>query len=415
MTSGAQHLNADFGSTVLAVLYGGIHARWNILSVPLVPSSGDLRKVALFPSAISPAYAYEDQYVLKDTLEPGRGYWLKFDSAQTVGMTGLGRTLDTVAVSKGWNLVGSLTDEFPSAAVGSQPPGIIESPFYGYSNGYSAADTLEPFHAYWVKVSQNGLLFMSSAAGPLRSVAKSAIGSRREGAGAEESLDGLSQLEIVDARGNRQILHVAARDSGAAPLGFELPPLPPSGIFDARFASDRTVESHPRAVEEPIAFGIRVQAEAFPVTVRWTLAQGAPFRYRLSRESKGKPAAAWNLGAGASMEIGSSGILQLTLTVEPAAAIPKEYALAQNYPNPFNPSTEIGYSLPSQSYVKLTVYNILGEVVETLIDGIEDAGVHQKRWSPGVASGVYFYRIDARSVTDPGSSFSTVKKMMLVR
>ncbi len=76
--------------------------------------------------------------------------------------------------------------------------------------------------------------------------------------------------------------------------------------------------------------------------------------------------------------------------------IPEDYALAQNYPNPFNPATEIVFGLPEASRVELSVYNIRGQRVTTLVDGWMDAGVYTRSWSGAdVASGVYFYRLRA--------------------
>ena len=96
--------------------------------------------------------------------------------------------------------------------------------------------------------------------------------------------------------------------------------------------------------------------------------------------------------------------------------IPKEYALAQAYPNPFNPSTTIQYQLPSDSRVSLRVYNLLGQVVVTLVNQTEPAGYKQVDWNASsYASGIYFYRIEATSVANPGRSFTQVKKMILMK
>ncbi len=79
---------------------------------------------------------------------------------------------------------------------------------------------------------------------------------------------------------------------------------------------------------------------------------------------------------------------------------PTSFGLNQNYPNPFNPSTAIRYALPQRSYVTLTVFNTLGQRVATLVNGEVEAGYHEVKFdASGIASGVYFYRIQAGDVT----------------
>jgi hypothetical protein len=73
------------------------------------------------------------------------------------------------------------------------------------------------------------------------------------------------------------------------------------------------------------------------------------------------------------------------------------------------------YELPTKSIVKLTIYNVLGQVIERLVDATEEAGYYEKKWNPEVASGIYFYRLEAQSVTDPDWSYNSLKKMVLVR
>ena len=96
--------------------------------------------------------------------------------------------------------------------------------------------------------------------------------------------------------------------------------------------------------------------------------------------------------------------------------LPHQFALAQNYPNPFNPLTVIRYQLPVQSHVTLRVYNILGQVVATLVDGIRDAGYESVNFDAStLASGVYFYKIEATGVGNTRISFNDVKKMAIIR
>jgi len=95
--------------------------------------------------------------------------------------------------------------------------------------------------------------------------------------------------------------------------------------------------------------------------------------------------------------------------------LPVEYQLEQNYPNPFNPSTTIEFALPEESQVSIKLYNVLGEEVATLVEGIEPAGFHKVQWKPErLASGVYFYGMVAKS-EKTGRMFSNVKKLAYVR
>ena len=88
---------------------------------------------------------------------------------------------------------------------------------------------------------------------------------------------------------------------------------------------------------------------------------------------------------------------------------PNKYSLSNNYPNPFNSTTTIKYSLPKDSKIKMTIYNIHGKLIETLTSAKKKSGYHTVKWDASdVASGLYFYRIEA-------GSFVKVKKCILVK
>lgn len=89
--------------------------------------------------------------------------------------------------------------------------------------------------------------------------------------------------------------------------------------------------------------------------------------------------------------------------------IPKEYNLSQNYPNPFNPETNIKFSIPNNSFVKLTIYDITGKEIASLVNEQLNAGDYSYNFNASdISSGVYFYRIEA-------GDFTEVKKMMLIK
>ena len=94
---------------------------------------------------------------------------------------------------------------------------------------------------------------------------------------------------------------------------------------------------------------------------------------------------------------------------------PTEFALFQNFPNPFNPETTIKYNLAEGSDVHLQIYNILGQVVRTMVAERQSAGRYQVKWSGTddrgmpVSSGIYFYQLAT------GGKFHDVKRLMLLK
>jgi len=103
-----------------------------------------------------------------------------------------------------------------------------------------------------------------------------------------------------------------------------------------------------------------------------------------------------------------------TTTGVSPAQVPARFALQQSYPNPFNPSATILYSLEKQVYVRLVIYNVLGQRIKALVDAKQVAGTHSVVWDGTdysghrVASGIYFYRLEA-------GSFVAAKKMVMTK
>jgi photosystem II stability/assembly factor-like uncharacterized protein len=99
----------------------------------------------------------------------------------------------------------------------------------------------------------------------------------------------------------------------------------------------------------------------------------------------------------------------------PNPPLPVEFSLDQNYPNPFNPSTTIQFELPRRSRVKLAIYSMLGQKIAELVDKEFLAGTYTQTWKGGVASGIYFYRLEAVALDNSGTRFVGVKKMVLIK
>jgi hypothetical protein len=98
-----------------------------------------------------------------------------------------------------------------------------------------------------------------------------------------------------------------------------------------------------------------------------------------------------------------------TTGIQPKESVPTRYDLSQNYPNPFNPTTTIKFELPKSSFVTLSVYDVLGREVSTLVNEWREAGVHEVKFDAAkLASGMYLYRLQA-------GPFTQTKKLLLLR
>ncbi len=107
-------------------------------------------------------------------------------------------------------------------------------------------------------------------------------------------------------------------------------------------------------------------------------------------------------------QVDNDGSFEYSDVVE-VEVVPTKFELSQNYPNPFNPSTTIRFSLPKQTQLKINLYNMLGEEVATIADGIYESGNHKVTFNASnLASGAYIYRIVA-------GDFVETRKMSLLK
>ena len=380
--------------------------RWNLFSLPLKVS--DARTTSLFPSASSQSYTFQGSYTSEETLQNGKGYFVKLSSAGEKFFSGSPLYRDTIDVKKGWNMIGSITDSVDVASIETIPSDILNPNCYSFDGGYQLAGSIQPGLGYWMKASQAGKIILASKGNSKRT---------SYGTTTDNIASRLNSLTITDAAGNKQTLYFGSEIGAISNRDqFELPPVPPAGVFDVRFTSQFLTETYSRIISESKEFQISLQSVSYPLKISWNISETASEIYQLSDHQK------YNVILNSRLKeiIVDKPLHTLTLTVGGSADMPRQFVLEQNYPNPFNPSTTIRYQLPQTSRVLIRVFDILGKNITTLVDKIETSGNKEIEWdgkdqaNQPVTSGIYFY--DCRFLPETGEKgLHFTRKMILMK
>jgi hypothetical protein len=373
---------------------------WTLASVPLVTGQtyGDLFSPCQTGFLFEPGTGYtaiEDG----ESVPLGRGFFANC-SADTLQVQGVRPDSSSISVDEGWNIVGALDKTVATESVSSEPGGIIQTDFFGFDQGYQSADSLRPGEGYWVKASQQGELDLSGQNAPASSP------SSRAASTAAGGLSPKIPLVVEDAQGQSTTLYLVHGLSASRKQGFALPPKPPSGLFDVRFANGSAAaslgggsqaESRVQALPD-----VQLQGLTFPVEVRLVGDVGEGQALRLStRTSRTVTLTAQRRVVSLSQPTDH---LQLALRNAPEA-----FALKKSRPHPVRRQSTIEYAVATQSEVSLNVYDALGRQVMALVEGRKRAGVHQVQLNAdGLPSGTYFVRMQA-------GDFQQTRRLTVVR
>jgi hypothetical protein len=360
---------------------------WNMVSIPgLHPTDQNVGTWWQYRDLGANVFRYASGYQPVTVAAPGIGYWMKHTGARTynTGEEWPAGGIQTVthapiAGSSGWNLIGGYEMSVLTANITTIPAGLQTGPVYKYSAGYAIATNLDPGYGYWIKLSAAGQIIIPETL-------------VKDGEPVAYFPENWGKIVLTDAAGINYTLYAV---KGEVDLSqYELPPAPPTGMFDIRYSSGRIAEDLNSAIKT-----IDMSGVTYPLAVR---VEGMDIRLM---DETGKTVNL-NLKDGEDVVISDGTIQKLMVSGE---MIPAEYALEQNYPNPFNPSTTIKYSIPEDGFVKLAVYNMLGEEVTTLINSQQKAGRYEVNFNAtGLSSGVYVYRIEA-------ANYTASKKLMLMK
>ena len=321
--------------------------------------------------------------MIDTTLSHGEGYWLRFDSSGTTDIIGDQIHDFYISLNEGWNLVSGVHYDFSIYSINDPDSTIVPNTLFGFSDSYFSTEELIPGKGYWLRAFQDGEVTITG--------------------------DGLARVTPQDfsLNGKANTLTVSGMDlyfgvemSAREKLSYSLPPKPPSGASDVRFKGDTRIAKDNAEIE------LMNRSQSITIAYNIIIDTGEYMNWVLTSESD----KAYILEGIGEVTIPSSE----TFILRRESVIPVTFALHQNYPNPFNPVTTLSYDLPNDCDVKLSIYDMLGTEVVTLINTSQQAGFKSVKWdakdSNGIAlsAGVYLYQIQA-------GEFVQTKKMVLLK
>ncbi len=361
---------------------------WNLISVAGIPRDGNYAVTHIFPNGTSRAFGLKGPV---DTLVNGLGYWMKFVEAHRAGVPGIWQSSLTIPVQDKWNIIGSVSG---FVSTGTITPGgaFVVSPFFGYERGYYPVTILNPGHGYWAKIAGAGTLTLNSLS----------AAAERLSPPAQTYFTEMNSITFTDKLKRSQTLYFGKDNLIEQELSyFELPPPPPDGGFDVRFSTGgRMVETYTETTKQPNVFPIQLQSAKYPITLSWNI---HPMESKHIEITAGEQTV--SISDQGTTIIHDASTHQLILRVSDGA-IPNKFALSQNYPNPFNPITRFRVDVVAALRVEISVFDILGRKIITLLNDDKPPGSFTLEWngqdSHGlpVPTGMYFIRMTAGDFTD---------------
>jgi hypothetical protein len=387
---------------------------WNLLSLPVRPMNAFWS--AFYPNALNKPYKYAaGSYQETENLVPGVGYYIKFSDRVDKRFAGtvlnvispepsITAILDSVPLYPGWNAIGSLSNPISSQVIAFRPfdpntnlyplPEILYTQKYGVwgyrtDQGYYQVTEIRPGLGYWIKVGHSDPAKTNSVHAYLELIDPNAAQRLGVSDPVNQNQSILALSDMISIRDNAQ--HegnvYSTSNKNLDITTFELPPVPPLGLFDVRYNNNRVLDNSDASV-------IRMQGVEYPLSIN---VNNSTNSYTFIDAVTGKV-----LGK---IVKGSSDNLIIN---ETAGDVIKVIKSEENNgfsftakPNPVENNASVMFTIAEGSNVNIRLYDALGNELTTLLNEFRSAGSYSIDMNAaGLASGRYICRINAGSYND---------------
>jgi hypothetical protein len=371
------YLGSDENSSTELFFQSG----WNMVGLPLEVADGSVDSV--FPDAIDGTlYSYDGTYSEQNTLENGRGYWLRFGNSGNAEITGAEILSLTLNLSEGWNLISGISSTIEMGNIIDPSNIIIDGTLYGYNSSYVSSYNLAPGAGYWLRANANGEVTFGSG-----------VSSKTQ----EADFQPRNQVNSFTINGTE--FYFGMEHFDGVNLSYSLPPKPPSGAFDIRFSGDSRLCFEDECV-------IEVMNDGQPLVIYFEFIDDESWEIV---DQSGNVFKCSNV-----QELELSGETVQWILRKSTSIVPSIFTIHSAYPNPFNPITTLRYDLPDDNHVTLTIYDLNGREINRLVNTVQSAGHKTIQWNATdmngkpVSAGIYLYQIQS-------GEFIQTRKMVLLK
>ncbi len=358
-----------------------VYSGWNMVGLPLNVENPSYEN--LFPNSVTNTlFSFNGQYVSEENLVPGIGYWIRIIDEGNVSISGQAINELSISLMEGWNLISGISTPVNVQNIIDPDGLIIPGTVYGFEDGYTETETMDPGYGYWLRSSGEGEITLSASATASRI----------------RSLEPPEHLNTLIL--NNTFLYFGEGIPEEDKLNYSLPPKPPAGANDIRFSGDTKLCLLDECVLE-------VMNNSNSLTFEFEIKDGKYWELAPVIGNGTEWSAAISLSNQGQFTLDSES--EQWILRKSATTVPETFALHPVYPNPFNPTTTLRFTVGITALSLLQVFDITGRLVETLIDEHLKPGTHSVQWNASrFSSGVYFVHLESES-------FSQSQKVILLK